>query len=45
MKKNTSSPYRTLELKKIDAPQHLSKEEPKAKAIKGERDLRVGGNK
>ena len=45
MKKKTSSPYRSFELKKVEAPNRLSKDEPKVKAIKGSCDYRFGGNK
>lgn len=45
MKKNTSSPYRTMELKKIEAPKHVGKGEPKAKLLTEKQDLRAGGRK
>lgn len=35
-----SAPYRTLSGGKIDAPAKLPKDEPRAKVIKGEKDLR-----
>lgn len=45
MKKNTSSPYRTMELRKIDAPKLVGKDDPKAKLLTGKQDLRAGGGK
>lgn len=45
MKKNNSSPYRTMDLKKVEAPNRLPKDEPRGKISKGSCDLRVGGKK
>lgn len=45
MKKNTSSPYRTMELKKIEAPKRPAKDDPKGKILCAGHDLRAGGKK
>lgn len=45
MKKKNLSPYRTMGLKKIEAPKPPAKDEPKGNVMKGDVDYRIGGKK